>query len=364
MYRLYTTHSIINQGTIIPKDWNHLKSYLNNNLTKTIKFYRNSTIPVSSDHLLVKLIQSFNIPLSLNINRYFDYIDDRSLNLSMSLGMTSAIYPGKMFRNVFFGENSNEIIIAQNNEFDINSLKNNWKKLRSISILKHPYTNLNLDLPNGKNKYSETGISVISINIPLLMLQYREFVLSEENKQHPRTVMHFLHMYAIPNMLPSLLDGALINRFNCLLTSTPIITSLNKHSFFLTDCNKDLNRIYFSLIDNLLKNSDNDIYGILRNIPLVFYNNALEYAYLPKIVPTRQINWALSLSRLDLTIMILRMLIKTKSARSKSEINLLLRMLDQYRTNNIFPTVLTNDVVREEVNSKILLVSKLAKKVT
>ena len=88
MQNLFGISSTAAQGIMgLPADWLYIKHGLLRNLSMVIKFYRRNPMAVKSDHFLIRLLQSINVPHSQNIERYYNNVDAVSLNVSMMLKM-------------------------------------------------------------------------------------------------------------------------------------------------------------------------------------------------------------------------------------------------------------------------------------
>ena len=115
MQNLFGISSTAAQGIMgLPADWLYIKHGLLRNLSMVIKFYRRNPMAVKSDHFLIRLLQSINVPHSQNIERYYNNVDAVSLNVSMMLKMTSSIFKGQLFNGIFYGPGNDEILIAHN----------------------------------------------------------------------------------------------------------------------------------------------------------------------------------------------------------------------------------------------------------
>ena len=368
MYSLYSHKSPSLQGVVKLQDWLYVKSGLERNLAQVIKFYRTNPMAVHSNHFLVKLLQSITIPQFQNIERYYNNVDALSLNLSMAFKITSSLYKGQLFNGIFFGPGNDEIIIASDDGFDPFEATEKWKELQSVKVLMSPKSDLGLNLLDGVNNGSEEGLAVIIINIPLLAVQYRAFRLNEvrintnengELTDSTLSVMHFVHMYVLPNMLYSYLDHAVFNRIANLELGLPLGESKRHHSFFLQDYSAKLLYVHNKILD-ILKKENKDFNGILQNIPTVTKDNAAELMEVPDIALTRQVLWALVLSRLPELKFLCRLSKDSIGNKNQSEVNRILRFFLNYKSDNSIKSMLPLDVylnVVDDMNE----ISKLVK---
>jgi hypothetical protein len=326
-------------------NWNYVKAGLTQNLGRVIQFYRRNPMAVQSDHFLVRLLQSITIDPIMSLERYYANVDSLSLNLSMVLKMTSNIYKGSVFDGTFYGPNSKEILVADDEGFDPVLANKNWKNLSAVKVLSHPYSDLNLNLPNGTKKSNEQGISVLSINIALLAIQYRAFKLAEaeivEEGGARRTIMQFIHMYVLPNMLASHLDFAILNRMYNIITYQDNAAWNNKHSFHLTDFSNKLDSVQKTTIDNLDK-SKRTFVGAMRTIPVIVKPNMEEAMLLPNIASGRQVQWALIVSRLVPIKLLIEVAQGQFATKNSSETNMMLRTFERMKNDGTMRDALPN----------------------
>ncbi len=363
MHNFFTTTSAISQGIHRLPQWQYVRDGLRQNLATVIEYYRKNPTSVHSAHFLVRLLQSITVPQSQNLERYYDNVDAMAMNLSMALQMTSSIYRGKLFNGVFYGEGNSEILIANSDDFDIFEADKHWKNLTPIRVLRHCRSDLAMNLPDGTNTGIEEGISVITINIPMLAIQYRAFRINEFNvtsdEDSQRTIGQFIRMFVIPNMLASHVDHALFNRIMNLVENRPMGESKHKHSFFLPDYSKQVNRLQQEILESLTRAS-RDFTGTLRTVPLVVKEDLEQLMMVPDIAATRQVSWALTISRLPALLFLFKMAKGGPGTRNQSQVNRILRDVLAYKSQHVMESMLPLELFYE-VQDDIQAIAKLAK---
>jgi hypothetical protein len=355
MYSLFNPASNISQGTLKPASWIYVNNGLKHNLADVIKFYRKNPMAVKSSHFLVKLLQSITIPQSQNLERYYSNVDAISLKLSMTFGMTSSIYRGHSFNGIFYGPGNIEFLIATDESFDLFEENNNWENIQAVKVLRHPRSDLGLNILDGSDISYEKGIAVISINIPLLAVQYRAFRLAEiaattdddgEQVESQRTIMQFIHMYVLPNMLFSHLDYAIFNRIFNLELNRPLGEIPKNHSFYLPDYSSKMTKVHNEILD-YIRNTNSSFYGMLQTIPVVVKKNVEEVMMLPDIAITRQVLWVLVIARLPELLFLCKLTKESTGNKNQSEINRIIRYFLNYKYDNIFRQMLTSDTLED-----------------
>lgn len=325
-------------------NWDYIREGLKRNLVKVQEHYATRVYAVKSQHYLIRLLQTINIPLSLPLDRYYDNVDTKANNLSMVMKMTSSIFRGYLFDGVFFGENSKEIILNDTSYFNLVQAGKDWKKIKAVKVVWSKRSDLDLLLPNGKKTGFEDSVSVISVNIPLLAVQYRAFMLDQMRKVEGRlSISHFIHMYVLPNMLDSLLDICLFNRFNNLLKGAPVGKSYYRHQFTLIDYSEFVDKAYYQAIKNLELRTM-EYKHVLNAIPAVTKNDMEEVMVLPQSAPTKQVVWAELLARLEV-VDSMSLLLGEKGIRAnRAEINYFLRFFKQIKNDNSLLSYLPQDI--------------------
>lgn len=348
MYQLFDFQPGRARGTVLHPQWHNVKRGLVRVLDTVKTYYKTHTMSVTSSHFLTKILFYYGVDPDLDLRRY--YVDKLSsaLELGMTLKMTSSIYEGKSWSGVFYGPGIQEVLIASNESFDYDQVYKRWTEAAPVTVLSHPISNLALDLPDGLNRTPVKGYAVININIPMLMVMYRGFkdyqqLRFETADEARRTAMQFIHMYVLPNMLDSHLDGVLINRLhNRLFTETNYDQKPN-HPFYIEDWTKRVDDFQDTVLDAIIGRAYNSQETLLA-IPLVQYPNAFEYAPLPEVYRSRQITWAYTLARLTLLETMVKATRASGGVGVGMEYNYLNRMLLRYRQDRVWQSTMPQDL--------------------
>lgn len=341
MYQLFNLTPTVASPVALSPRWLSIRDGLRRNLVTAISYYRTNPTVVKGDHLLVKLLNAINVPYSLPAERYVDVVSAKSEDLSMVFKLTSARYKGQAFTpGPFYGPRVAELIISHQESFNPWEAEARWPELSPVRVLRHPVTNLGLQLPDGVERNSESGFSVVAVNIPLLALQHRTWLLAEaarvaETGESPKTTAHFLRQYVIPNMLVSHLDYLIFNRTDYLTKDLPLGHALTKHSFAMIDYAPRLDPVLLELI-RYLRSSTRTWGGMLDTIPGVTRRNLARTLELPRIPRTRQVEWALAVARLPALDWLMSVSKIAPRTRNGAEVNRLLRRLKAYENEAIW----------------------------
>lgn len=304
MYQLFTKRFEANNSIIRPGAFELLRRIYQREIFNIVSYYNDRVYAVKSNHLLCRVLNTVGVPLQYELDRYTEASVARSPYVAKHFNFTSEINYGKFHEGVFYGEGSKELIISNDIYYNPYEEYSRWKQIRAVEFLDHDISNLSLLLPDGHTSNSETGLAVISINLPLLLLQYRGFVLEQAAKissgESVRLgVTHFVHMYVLPNMLQSHIEIAIFNRLNNLYTGAPMGESYKSHPFFISDYSNKVDSV-LKIILKHIKDSGMLYYSMLKNIPSLFNEDGQVNFMMPDMAKTRQCWWALYLTRLKM----------------------------------------------------------------
>lgn len=320
MYTLFNETIWGSSGATItyPKYEQALKG-LRISLERVIKYNREYPRAVNSNHFLVKLLTSLNVPLSMDVNIYRDRVEEVAEGIGMAMNLTSSLFKGKVFSpGVFYGKGSYEIIIAHADDFDITNIETEWEDYRPVTFLAHPKSDLGMDIPNGDQNSGEVGLSVILVNVPMLACQYKMWRMREwsKNNDAQRTKMQFVASYPLVNAIPSQLDIAILNRFQRIYRGDPVGTSLLSKPFGLTDWapNVDFALDQMAVDFRKRKMTFDQALTFIKGVSNWTMRDAVR---IPPMAPTRQVTWALGMARAELIKFLLEWSTENRNDRNK-----------------------------------------------
>jgi hypothetical protein len=318
---------------------------------------------VDSSHFLIRILESITVPQSMNLERYYANVDAGSLNVSMALKLTSPVFRGQIFNGIFYGPGNTEILIGHDESFDPFAAHDDWENLAPVKVLRHPISHLGMNIPDGKSNDTETGIAVIAINIPMLAVQYRAFRLNEievcaETGDSEKSIMEFIRMYVLPNMMTSHLDNVIFNRIDKMQRGIPFGSTKKHHSFYLMDWTWRVDYVHSRLLLQL-NEMQRDFTGILRSIQLVTEQSVEDLMYFPDLSPTRQILWALVTARVNVLSFLYSVTKHMQGDRNGTETNRILRVLNSYGVDSALRQALPTEAYFD-VASEIEFIARVA----
>lgn len=301
MFTAFTQPDHATYGDYLGGVWPSTKEQLQRVLKTVVNYYHDTTNVVNSEHYLVRILQNFTLPKSLATDRYYENMMAVVGDFSMSQQLTSTRYVGRLKKGVLYGVGVTEAWIADLSEFDYNQGLKDWKNLSPIRILQHPRSDMSLAPLDGRTFTTETGMAVIVLHLPMLLMMYRAFVQDEVRKMKeithviytPQPVMQFVYRYVITNALRSHWDVALFNRFTRILKTESVGEIKRRLPIGVPDHTSRLDYALFDIKKKVIPYTKN-IRQWLSFIPAItLENQALQFT-LPDMLPIRTVNWVMN----------------------------------------------------------------------
>ena len=294
-------HSDIHRVINNPPKWHYIKSSVLSNINKIVEFYHYAKPAVHNPHILARLIGSDSTPYSLDNGSYVDSI---GLENTKTLQMTSNYSHGKEHIGGFYNDKLPHFLLAHNDYFNPFDAEKNWVNLKSVTPLYHPYMDLKSLYPNGKMFTGSNDYAILSINVPMLLLQHKLFEEAQANKgvsdDSPiYSTSNFIGGYVLPNMLSKQMDIAILNRLIYLFRNKvlPVVSVEKKYQMALQDVDHLIDEQLFIILDNISK-CDGKIDTIMKMIPAISATNMYEVLNTPEVLYNNQNHWLIILSQL------------------------------------------------------------------
>lgn len=323
----------------LPPRWPYLRQGLVNNLERVKTYCRLYPQAVPGEHFLVKLLAAVTTPIELSLEHFYDQVDGLAKNVSMALQMTGSHYRGKVHDGIFYGAGCAEVLLLDEEYFDYYWVHDHWQDACPIKVIQHPKSDLRMLVANGKSYSEEKGLVVVTINIAMLAVMYRAFLLQRQRRAVPHSPYQFIGGFVLPNMLATHLDIALMNRYRLHAAglrvpagsrAQPYAGPNRRHSFQMLNYDSFAKECVEWVIDNV-KRKHLNFYQTLRNLPAFSQPDMAEALKMPSIYPTTQVDWALQASRLQAVRFLLDVCAPTAQATDRGT---LIRIARAYALNN------------------------------
>lgn len=308
-------------------------------------YYRYAPKHIASDNLLALLIQQFVINYNLNDSDWLRQVEVFGKGISRNLGITSSINRGRIHsKGITLGPQCEEIIVEDISPFTIQDINKNWYKLVPVKYLYHTRTDVNLPIMN--NTTPGKGYGVISVNIPMLLLQYRYWLLWQLKRgiTQPENVYRFIGSIVLPNMVESYLDIAFFNRIDRQAQGIKNFTYPLSHPFYLTDMSARLDKLAVHINqESLLKGIE--IEGLAWITPMIVKDNLFNLIKSPRTPISYQNEWAYVLAKLPYIKYLFGQLLKNPGF-DRSQVNAVMIDLIDATNAQVFNTIGNSDFVK------------------
>lgn len=344
-YDLFTMDSTVERGTITPPNFENIKKLCVQNLKDIADYYTSHKTFVPNEHVLVKLLLSMITSMDRSPKEYVDAISESLSRTCAHFKFCSPTSYGVIHeKGTFYNLEIPEIIMSDERAFDVTHAAANWRQLRPVRVLNHPFTDLSIQRLNGKYRTDESGYVVISINIPMLALQYKMW--SEEERMMGESGIsnrthHFVSMYPITNMMYSHLDWCIVNRLCATYFGNDKESFIRAHPFNVLDVTDRLDDVLDKEVD-LLVRRPMSFDHMIEGITLVTSHSLNTLMHAPHGAPTRQFKWGLIMARISI-IRLLVQVSKQMGATSSNRMHLnrlrrqITAILDDKGLRNIIP---------------------------
>lgn len=326
----------------IPAQWEYVRRHVAANVKTYVDYYQSSSVYSPSQNILVDIIYGLGVNTALPVEEYALLVKSKALTLTAGLGMVNAIARGRPTKPFFYGrrfDDCDEIVIATDNWFDVRRAYENWKDVQAVTVVAHGVTSLELPAPFEAPTSADHSLVVIAVNVPMLAVQYKAFRDSQQGMEDTAGIQSFLARFVGPNMIYSHLEQCWINRVLAKARrmeirdkqyARPPFTLMNIASYFDSALNQT--------VDNLRRLGKPSLSNFYRNVPSLFQDNALVALRVPDVVPTYNIDWVLSCSRIK-HVMAPLVLLRDEAARASSDE--LVQIVRSLRINQVLQYAMT-----------------------
>lgn len=354
MMDLFFTQKNIAPPGIHFSDFDYIKETYALEVNDICNYYHNRVYAVKNAHLLVRMLQSIDVPMEYEISQYANVATIRAPFIARTFDLTSDVNRGRIFDGVFYGEGSSEILISEEDYFNPFYAEKHWRRICAVKPLLHCKSDLGLLLPNGKFTSTGIGLSAVSINIALLAVQYRSFILSQrikyDNQGGHLGASHFVHMYVLPNMLYNHVDLAILNRLMNLFYGVPQGDALIRHPMAIIDYTKKVDRVLERCIYSVNKRTLT-LDALLKILPAVFSKNQEEVLMMPDTQMTVQSMLKILMVRLPIMRFLLDFSGKRSLGLNRQYMTAIRTKLERLVRQNVISTLPLD--LQHEVNAHI-----------
>lgn len=305
MHTLFSGSKQFNTGVSNLPNWRNAKQAIYNEMNKRVSFYRASRNWVFNNNLLVKILKSDNTPLYANADHTLEAARDRWLNDASVFGLNTPYRKASYLPdNIAYPATVKEFVALDDSLPYGNEVKIKWKLLEPIRVLDHPFADLDLFIPNGHFKGNAKGSTSVflSINLPLLVLQYRLWQKYEavQDGINPDDAAVFLMRYPLTNIMNSHMDIVIRNRFVDFYNGVePKAFDSSRQGGVVVNNVANFVDAALRHCVKIVSSTDLTFAALNQQVPQVSYDNVAQSLILPDMTYTRPLRWVYDASRVN-----------------------------------------------------------------
>jgi len=316
-------------------EFDYIRNRYKEELVKIKEYYRNKDNAVNNTNLLSRLVYNISPNIELDIIDYYKIVDANAIYTARQFGLVSNISNGKVLENNLYSDNSYEIFNYVSKDIDIIHMVNNWIEYKPVNVTYTENTNIDYRLLNGRLPLDKISLTVIEVDLIMMSLMYKFWAKDRIRNDKSTNTNVFIATIIVPNILDSMLDITIFNRFIDIYRYGSSSTFDIKHPFTILDYTKGIDKV----LTKVVKDVDNRNYYIeqlLLSIPTIVSNNMLDALYIDNPIYTRQSEWSILAARIDYIVFILEILGVNGIKKNKDDIyklRIIIKNLENGSTN-------------------------------
>lgn len=328
----------------LPPRLNTVKDNIFYNYKRITKYWRNMNWVVKSDHILVGILNGLSSSTFDPASNY-RIARDMALTYTAPRGMVTPVNYGKVqFKSSFYGIDSQEIVLEQPFDDAVEQIfTKHYSEWEPVRVIYHPFTSFDYQLANGKKRVNgESGICVIKVDIGLLFAQYKAWRNDESNSVYEdgtrKSIMNFVHSYAVVNMMRTHLECVWFNRLRNKYFGIPNNDNREDSRLAMSSSYYHVDEVQDTLIE-YLNRSRGSVQDYACWIPGLFNKNFKDFLKDDIVMNTHQNRLAKYLAEVPYLSLLFAIDFKVDARASGMERNEYIRKFKSMDTGRLFGTI-------------------------
>lgn len=316
-------------------------------LNELVMYYNDSNYYLKNNHLLVRLVMLIVPNPELELFKFIKTVESNINRIVKILDMSNPLHTGRVHNGIFYGDNSNEILISVENRIPIEHIIDDWKRIESVKVIYHEDYTLDLDLPNGSNRFNMDALSIFEINILALALQYKMWYMEIVNDLDAiSNNASFISRYVIPNILYSHLDIVIFNRLVAIYNNIDLPNRDFKHPVDIRNPEHLIDRMLAYQL-KYLEDKSIDYGQFLYNIPSFNSDTLLDQLSNTNYPDTKQIRWCKLLSTFNIIQNVILIAGPKSYSNNKELITRLKQQINIVKRDKTYLNILDTDTLND-----------------
>lgn len=288
----------VNSGSLVSPRHEYVVNRFEESLVRSAYNYRKTPYFVESDHILIKILHAVGIPYEGDDATFYTKVAARTTAIARAVGFNDInAKVGASRKNSFFSDAIGEVVVSYSKGYSPDmSVAGAWAGYRPVNVLYHPYNDLTMNIRNGANDIKDIyGHAVITVDIPLLMLQFHKWKLwARKTYDVLPNIAQFVFQFPLVGVLFSDLDVSYLNQIHSYSIGLPIVPQKKRYTFSLPDTNNFVREDIEWMLD-MIQKKKRSVASLGHALPLIVNKTFLNFIEGPKILVTANNAGALSL---------------------------------------------------------------------
>lgn len=303
MFSLFNPPFTGERTKIILPLFDYLINQTKHEVSKVTDYYNDNLINAKTTDRLVKLLVELQSFMDLSPESLVNVIRNQTVRLCNAYNFVSPLNNGKISnQGEMYNRNNPELFISVEYPFGVKNCVENYSSLKPVRVVSHDFSDFSYGVTNGNYLSTESGVCVFTIDLALLALQYQQWYKKERyvksrNIYLPTT--HFVARYIWTGILSTHMDNVIFNRLLNRIQGIPNANARQAQSYLMVDYGDRFDALFDQLIDRF-KKQPTEWQQRLNSIPSLDYGTFFRSVTYPDVAPTRQIRWAMVLSKLKM----------------------------------------------------------------
>lgn len=321
-------------GITVPGDWDHVHHVYYKELVRVQNYYRDRRRAVNNSHYLSRLIRTATPRMDLDIVSFYRHLATNARNVSRQFDITSNVERGNLHEDIIISNNSYESYLYVEKDIDIFDFED-WKTRQPIRVIKTDQTDINFENYYDSIDTEDVRYTIFEIDIIELCIQYYFYYNEQTSFDNDPDINVFVATCVLPNIMDSVVDHAIFNRFMSITTGYIPGNKKGNHPFHVQDLTDELDKILREIYKKV-HNSGKDIEDILEHIPSLTDRSSRTTLLINNKYYTLQSEWLLWVSRVDTIYNIIKLLGPRGIRKNKYHINRLSSKIKEMENRDVF----------------------------
>lgn len=272
MYRLLLENQPFH-GMHVSYPFIQAKNKYQESIQSAIEYYQSFPMYLSNQHILTRLLQGMSFDSKGTDFDIYKEVNSKRLRIASAYGFTSDVTPGHLHTRGFYTKNCIIRLVDYTDPMNIPE----WKKIRAVRVLTHPYISLKPILPHLFRTLDKSEYSIVGIDLGLLAVQYRGWLVNEMKKPEAerKKVDDFITQIVMVGMLPEQFDIALRNRMEMIAKDKVKEEIEIKTPFYTISYDEEFDKAIIELL-KFYNNGSKRLTHVLRGMPMFSEENMFD----------------------------------------------------------------------------------------